>query len=179
MTVCRALPFVAVIVVMPFAAGAQFGGMPGLPGGPPGRVPGGESFGGPPAGPPRVCQELMALRDETQKAGLAINSANQRKASVQEACRLFRSFLAAEMKFMKGIEEHGRTCGAPPDVVKQVKEGHAKASQIGNEVCKAAGEGSRLPGPSPIDVPGGPSPRERWPRGDYYIRDELQRFFGR
>lgn len=152
MTVCRAFALVALFVAIPVAAGAQFGGMPGMPGSAPGGMPGG--FGAPQAGPPPACQQLMTLRDETQKHGLAIQKANARKASVQEACRLFKVFLASETKFMKGIEEHGRTCGAPPEVLKQVKEGHAKAAQIGKEVCDAAAQGPRPAGPSLSDALG-------------------------
>ena len=155
MMVCRALPLATFLIAIPFAASAQFGGMPmpGMPGPAPGGVPGG--FSAPPqAGPPPACMQLMALRDETQKHGLAIQKANERKVPVQEACRLFKVFLAAETKFMKGIEEHGRTCGAPPEVLKQVKEGHAKASQIGKEVCDAAAQGPRPAGPSLSDALG-------------------------
>jgi hypothetical protein len=81
------------LVSVPFAANAQFGGMPGLPGGPPGEVPSGGGLGRPTAAPPPACQHLLALREETQKHGKAIQEANQRKASVQEARRLFKSFL--------------------------------------------------------------------------------------
>src|SRR5262249_17773664 len=117
MTAGRALVLVAMLAA-PTLAGAQFGGMPGMPGTMPGGVPG---FGGPPQAPPAVCQQLLAMRDETQKYGMAIQKANQRKVPVQEACRLFKSYLAAEQKFMKGIEDHARTCGVPPDLLKQVK----------------------------------------------------------
>lgn len=144
MTVCRTLSLVTLLAAIPVAAQAQFGGMPGMPGG----VPGGGGFGGPPAGPPPACQQLLALRDETQKHGLAIQKANERKANVQEACRLFKAYLATEAKFIKGIEENSRICGVPPDVIKQVKEGHAKASQVGKQVCEAAAQGPRPAGPS-------------------------------
>jgi hypothetical protein len=151
MAVYRAL-LVAMLVTAPIAAKAQFGGMPGMPGSP--GVPGG--FGAPPPqqGPPPACQQLLALRDETQKYGIAIQKANERKAQVQEACRLFKNYLAAEVKFMKGIEEHSRTCGVPPEVLKQVKESHARASQIGKQVCDAAAQGPRPAGPSLSDALG-------------------------
>jgi hypothetical protein len=152
MTVYRAL-LVAMLVTAPFAASAQFGGMPGMPGSP--GVPGG--FGAAPQQPqqpPPACQQLLTLRDETQKYGMAIQKANQRKGSVQDACKLFKSYLGAEVKFIKGIEEHGRTCGVPPDVLKQVKDSHAKASQIGKQVCDAAAQGPRPAGPSLSDALG-------------------------
>ena len=151
MTVYRTLPLAVLLVAAPFAASAQFGGMPGMPGTTPGGVPG---FGGPPQAPPAVCQQLLAMRDETQKYGMAIQKANQRKVPVQEACRLFKSYLAAEQKFMKAIEENARTCGVPPDVLNQIKEGHAKASQIGKEVCEAAAQGPRPAAPSLSDALG-------------------------
>src|SRR5262245_42669063 len=72
MTVSRALLFATFMVAAPFAAYAQFGGMPGMPSG----VPGGGSFGGPPAEPPPACRELMSMRDEVQKHGTAIQKAN-------------------------------------------------------------------------------------------------------
>src|SRR5215475_11265942 len=151
MTARRALPIVALFfVAVPFGAAAQFGGMPGMPGGMPG--PGG--FGGPPAAPPPACQQLLAIRDEVQKNGQAIQKANQRKAPLPEACKLFKAYIASEQKMIKGLEENGRTCGAPPEVVKQVKEGHARAQQIGKDVCDAAAQGPRPAGPSLSDALG-------------------------
>src|SRR5215467_2003128 len=160
MTVGRALVLVATLAA-PSAAGAQFGGTP-MPGTMPGGMPG---FGGPPQAPPAVCQQLLALRDETQKYGIATQRANQRKVPVQEACRLFKSYLAAEQKFMKGIEENARTCGVPPDVLKQIKEGHANAAQIGAQVCEAAAQGGQVP-------------RERGPTGDFWMPGDLERMIG-
>ena len=144
MTVSRALLFATFMVAAPFAAYGQFGGMPGMPD----AVPGGGGFGGPPAGPPPACRELMSMRDEVQKHGAAIRKANERRATVQEACKLFRSFLAAESKFIKSLEDNTRTCGVPPDAIEQANEGHTKASAIGKQVCDAAAQGPRPVGPS-------------------------------
>jgi len=137
---------------MPLAASAQFGGMPGLPGGTPGGVPGVGGLDGPPAGPPPACRDLLAMRDDVQKHGVAIRKANERKATVQEACKLFKNFLAAESKFIRSLEDNTRTCGVPPDAIKQAKEGHAKASQTGKQVCDAAAQGPRPAGRDPWDA---------------------------
>src|SRR5882672_2082505 len=93
--------------------------------------------GGPPVEPSPACQHLLTLREEIQKHGQAIQEANQRKASVQEACLLFRKFLAARTSFIRRIEESGRICGIPSDYVKQIRDGHAKALEIGKDVCVA------------------------------------------
>ena len=168
MMVSRALLFATFMVAAPLAAYGQFGGMPGMPG----SVPGGGGFGGPPAGPPPACRELIFIRDEVQKHGTAIEKANERKATVQEACKLFKNFLAAESKFINSLEENTRTCGVPTDAIKQAKEGHTKASAIGKQVCDAAAQGPRPRGPTgdfwpwygPVHPSQSELPRWDWPR---------------
>jgi len=141
MRICRILPFaaligVALVVAAPFGASAQIGGTPReLPGGP----------WPPPVVRPSPCQELQKLGGEKQKYGVAIRRANERKASVQEACKLFEIFLAAEAKFIKGLEDNSRVCRVSSDFIKDVKERHAKASQVGKEVCNMAARGLVVP----------------------------------
>ena len=91
MTFCRAFSLVLMVMCVPVAASAQLGGMPASPGAP-----------NPPALPPPlpVCQEFLTLHGELQKHSQAISNARERKASNQEACGLFKSFLAAETKFI-------------------------------------------------------------------------------
>ena len=155
MTLSRALPLVLVLAVSPVApAAAQFGGMPGMPGS--GMSPGmpGSPFGAPQQGPPPACQQLLATRDETQKHGQALQAAGQKKAQPEELCKLFKNFIASETKMIKGLEEHGATCGAPPEVIKQVKAGHSRASQMAKQVCDAAAQGPRPAAPSLSDALG-------------------------
>jgi hypothetical protein len=150
MMLCRALPLVATLIaISAHPASAQFGGMPGLPGS---AGPGG--FGAPPAAPPAECQQLLTLRDDAQKSAAAIHAASERKAPPPEVCKLFRTFIAAEARMMKGIGEHGPRCGVPPDVPNQMKAGHAKAQQIAKQVCDAAAQGPRPAGPSLSDALG-------------------------
>ena len=159
MTVGQVLALVAVLVGVPYQpAMAQFGGMPGMPGSQP-MSPGG--FGAAPAAPPPVCNELLAMRDQTQKYATAIGAANERKASAQEACGLFKTFLASEAKMIKGVEDNASRCGIPAEVPKQMKAGHAKASEIAKKVCEAAANPPRPPGPSFSDVLGAPPVSEK------------------
>jgi hypothetical protein len=76
-----------------------------------------------------------------RKHGVAIRRANERKASVQEGCKLFEIFLAAEANFIKGLEHNSRTCRVSSDFIKEMKDRHAKASQIGKEVCDMTARG--------------------------------------
>lgn len=149
MIICRALLAIAIVgATIPYA-GAQFGGMPGMPGGGP---PGG-GFGAPQQPPPR-CQALLNIRDELQKHGQAIEAANNKKADVKVACGLFRRYIATEAKMLKMLEADGASCGAPPQVIQQVKGSHAKSQQIGKMVCDAAARGPAQAGPTLSDALG-------------------------
>jgi len=143
--IIRALLAIAIVgVTIPYA-GAQFGGMPGMPGS--GGPPGG-GFGAPQQGPPPKCQALLAIRDDLQKHGAAIEAANQKKADVKIACNLFRNYLATEAKMLKMLINDGPSCGVPGEIVQQVRGSHAKASQIGKQVCDAAVRGPAQAGPT-------------------------------
>jgi hypothetical protein len=156
----RALLVIAIVATTLNCAAAQFGGAPGLPGGPPGA-----GFGGSPQGPPPKCRALLAIRDELQKHGQAISTANEKNADVKVACGLFRKYIATEAKMIKMLEVDGPGCGAPAQVLQQVRDSHAKAQQIGQQVCDAARRPFRPP-PVMDDmlIPPAPMPRrEPWP----------------
>jgi hypothetical protein len=130
--------------------------MPGMPGSP-GMSPGaGSPFGqAPQQGPPPACQQLMAVRDETQKHGQALSAAGKKKAPPEEICKLFKVFIAAETKMVKGLEDLQATCGVPADAIKQVKAQHAQATQMAKQVCDVAAQGAARPaGPSLSDALG-------------------------
>ena len=131
---CRVLPFVAMLVAVPIAAGAQ----PGPP------APDATGSGGPLAALPPVCRELLALREETNRHEQVVQNATERLAPVHVACRLIRERVAVETKFLKGLEEHGGTCGTPADELKLVKERRAWALWI-RDFCGKSGD-MRLPG---------------------------------
>jgi hypothetical protein len=127
----------ALVLVVP--AKAQLGDTPGMPGSPGMIAPSGVSlFGAPQSqqGPPPACQKLITYRDETTKHGQALQAAGRKKAPPEEVCKLFKAFLSAEGKMLKGLEENSATCGVPAEVITQVKTSHAKYSQMGKQVCE-------------------------------------------
>jgi hypothetical protein len=150
----RALPLALVLAIAPlWPAAAQFGGMPGMPGSPGMGAPGMSPFGAPQQpqqGPPPACQQLLVMRDETQKHGAALQAAGQRKDKAQpdEVCKLFKAFLASEAKMIKGLKDNASTCGVPAEVLKNVAAAHGKASEMGKHICDAAAQGPRPAGPS-------------------------------
>ena len=154
MTLSRALPLVLALAVLPLApAGAQFAAAPGMA---PGMSPGmsGSPFGAPQQGPPPACQQLLSFRDDVAKHGQALQAAGKKKAGAEELCKLFKAFLAAESKMIKGLEERSAMCGVPADVIKQVKGSHGKASEMGKRICEVAAQGPRPSGPSLSDALG-------------------------
>src|SRR5215470_14112103 len=82
-----------------------------------------------------------------------LQAAGEKKAPPDELSKLFKAFLAAE-KMVEGVQENSATCGVPSEVLKQVKEGHGKATEVGKKVCDAAAQGPRPATPSLADALG-------------------------
>jgi hypothetical protein len=143
----RALLAIAIIAATLDRATAQSGDMPGLRGG---------ALAGALLGRPPKCQALLDIRDELQKHSEAISAANQKSADVKTACGLFRKYIATEAKMLKMLEADGAACGAPAQVLPQVRGQHAKAQQLGKQVCAAAARGPAQGAPSLYEVFGTP-----------------------
>jgi hypothetical protein len=107
-----------------------------------------------PQQPPPACQQLLADREEVGKHGKALQAGGQKKVSAEELCKLFKAFLSAETKMIKSLQDNSATCGVPSEVLKQVKDGHSKASDVGKKVCDAAAQGPRPAAPSLSDALG-------------------------
>src|SRR5262249_6905287 len=129
-------------------------GLPGSPGVSQGPAPGMPGGAFTPAQPPPGCQQLLAVREEVGKHGQALQTAGQKKAPPGELCKLFQAFLSAESKMITSFQDHSAHGGDTRDVLKQVKDGHGKASDVGKKVCDAAAMGSRPVGPSLSDALG-------------------------
>src|SRR5262249_11903237 len=73
-----------------------------------------------------------------------LQAAGEKKAPPEELSTLFKAFL----------QESSATCGVPSEALKQVKEGHGKAMEVGKKVCDAAAQGPRPATPSLADALG-------------------------
>ena len=72
-------------------------------------------------------QDFGKLRDTAQKRAEAIRNASARKAQAKEACGLFVAFTDAEAKMIKFVGDNTARCGIPPEIVKNLKQGHVKS----------------------------------------------------
>jgi hypothetical protein len=104
---------------------------------------------------PPCVQNFIKLRDDAQKKAAAIKVAGERKADAKEACGLFNAFSAAEVKMIKYATENGTWCGIPPEVVTNLKAGHARTSVMQTRVCKIAAAPIQSSAPSLSDALGG------------------------
>jgi hypothetical protein len=103
-------------------------------------------------------QDFSKLRDEAQKRALAISAASKRKASAKEACGLFTAFSDAELKMIKYATDNTTRCGIPAELVKNLKQGRAKSTEIRTRVCQAAAAPMPAAGPSLSDALSTPIP---------------------
>lgn len=101
---------------------------------------------------PPCIQEFGKLRDDAQKRADAIRVASERKATPKQACALFNSFFAAEVKMIKYATDNAASCGIPAEVLTNMKKGHAKTSDIRGKVCQAAARPTQPAGPSLSDA---------------------------
>jgi hypothetical protein len=94
---------------------------------------------------PPCFKDFIKLRQDTEKHGKAVTAAGQRKASPQEACKLFNTLVTAERKLVKYVEDNATWCGIPPQVLTQLKEQDKQASQVRDRICQVASRGPTGP----------------------------------
>jgi NAD(P)-dependent dehydrogenase (short-subunit alcohol dehydrogenase family) len=109
--------------------------VPGMGSGPGMKCP---AFGGPPL--PPICQQVLAMRNETTTNAAAIRAVSEKAKPPHPAatCGLFKVYLGSERKFIEGLRTNAQTCGVPAEVIKRAQDGYGKASEIGKQVCEAA-----------------------------------------
>jgi hypothetical protein len=88
--------------------------------------------------PPACVMEFGKLRDDVQKKGAAAKTAQERKVSREEMCKIVRVYSAAEGKWLKFAEAGISACGIPAEVVIQLKQVHARTEQAQTNICSAA-----------------------------------------
>ena len=103
MIICRALLAIAIVgATIPYA-GAQFGGMPGMPGS---GMPGG-GFGGAPQGPPPKCQALLDDPRRTAEARKGDLRRQRQEGGREGRLQPVPRYIATEAKMIKMLEADG------------------------------------------------------------------------
>ncbi|MBS0534943.1 MAG: hypothetical protein JSR72_12875 [Proteobacteria bacterium] len=108
---------------------------------------------------PPCFKDFMALRQEADKKGRALQEASKKKVPPPVACRLFNEYSASEGKLVKYVSTNATKCEIPKEVVENLTKNHAKTNEIRTKVCEVAAAGPPKPrGPSLSDALSGPVP---------------------
>jgi hypothetical protein len=91
---------------------------------------------------------FTVLRTEYEKRGQAVQAANKRRASAQEACVLFKSLIDAQEKMFKFLKDNKVACNVPDEVLKNLGTSLSKTSAVKTQVCTAAANGGGVRSPS-------------------------------
>jgi hypothetical protein len=84
------------------------------------------------------CAAFQGLSTEAQKRGDVVSAALKNKTDRKELCGVITSFVGAEAKVVKFLEDNKTWCGVPDQVVAASKANHAKSVHFQTVVCSAA-----------------------------------------
>ena len=109
---------------------------------------------------PPCVKQFEKLRDEAATRAKRIEAASKakQKPSPKVVCGLFNSFSSAEAKMIKFAVENQTWCGIPPQVIDQMKKGHARTSATRTRICQIAAAPPRPRGPSLSEALGATAP---------------------
>jgi hypothetical protein len=101
-------------------------------------------------------KKFLPLREEAEKRGKLLKAASDKHSGADEACKLIKSFIQAEVKMMKYIQTNAARCGIPPQIADQLKAGHQHSEEMQTKICTAAEQQQKQApsGPSLSDVLG-------------------------
>lgn len=84
-------------------------------------------------------KEFTSLREDAEHRGELINKeASVRHAAPDEACKLVKNFVEAEVRMISYVESHGTRCGIPEPVSEQLRNGHKNTEALQTRVCAIA-----------------------------------------
>src|SRR5262249_18316971 len=104
------------------------------------QAPAQQSPWGQPQQMPACVKEFIALRDEIEKRGKAVQGGQKRKANVKEACGLLTALLHAQQNVYQSAKTKGPSCGLPPQVKDQIADAIKQVTPARNKVCEIASQ---------------------------------------
>jgi hypothetical protein len=119
-----------ILAVADRAAWAQIGALPGAQAGPPGGA---------------QCNSFQDLAAEAQKRGAAVGAAIKAKADRKQICALMTTFVAAETKVIKFLDDNKVWCGVPEQVITVSKANHEKSVKFRTDACNDDGPHPKAP----------------------------------
>lgn len=82
--------------------------------------------------------EFAPLRDEAARRGKLLQEASLRHAPTDEACRLIRGFVEAEIRMIDYVEARATACAVPAPVLEQLKSSSRTTEALQSKICNMA-----------------------------------------
>jgi hypothetical protein len=89
----------------------------------------------PQGAPASQCNSFPALAADAQKKGAAVGAAIKAKVDRKQICTLMTTFVAAETKVIKFLDDNKVWCGVPEQVITVSKTNHEKSLKFRTEAC--------------------------------------------
>jgi hypothetical protein len=83
-------------------------------------------------------KEFLPMRAEAERRGKLLKAASDKRSGPDEACRLIKSFIEAELKMMKYVQTNAARCQIPPQIGDQLSKGHKHTEEMKTKICNAA-----------------------------------------
>ena len=103
----------------------------------------------PPPGGASQCNDFPKLTEEAQKRGALVGAAIKGKAERKEICTLMTTFVAAEGKMIKFLDDNKTWCGIPNQAIAAAKANHEKSLKFRTAACE---EGPKPKAPTLSDA---------------------------
>jgi hypothetical protein len=91
------------------------------------------------------CNSFQDLAAEAQKRGAAVGAAIKAKADRKQICALMTTFVAAETKVIKFLDDNKVWCGVPDQVITVSKANHEKSLKFRTNACNDDGPHPKAP----------------------------------
>ena len=85
--------------------------------------------------------EFTRLRGDVDKYGKAAKAVSERKGSREELCKAVTTLFGVESKWVKYAKDNASVCGIPPDIIKQLGQGHDGLGKMRTQICNVAQNG--------------------------------------
>jgi len=112
---------------------------PMTPMAPMGAPPAG-TMGAPNAQQQACAEEFMRMRNDVEKKGRLVKSANERKASREELCAALTGVHAAMGKWYNYVKKNATACGIPAEAGKDLGTNYANLSKLRKNVCEGGAQ---------------------------------------
>lgn len=109
----------------------------------------GAQFGAPPRQKPACITKIESYKNAAEKSADAIKTAQKKRPSPAEGCKLFTNFSKAFTSYVNYLAKEGKECGVPPEAVPALKKELAAINGTKKKVCDVA---ARPPGPPPASL---------------------------